>query len=77
MAKSHRLYFLVSLNKSDILFALIHSDVWGPSPITTSSCHHWFVIFVNDCTRMTWFYQMKTKAEAFMIFQAFHAMVQT
>jgi hypothetical protein len=32
LAKSHRNSYHASLNKSSILFALIHSDVWGPSP---------------------------------------------
>uniref|UniRef100_A0A2N9FXX4 Integrase catalytic domain-containing protein n=1 Tax=Fagus sylvatica TaxID=28930 RepID=A0A2N9FXX4_FAGSY len=76
-AKSQRVSYPVSLNKTDIPFALIHSDVWGPSPIITSSGHRWFVIFVDDCTRMTWLYQLKTKDEVSTVFQAFHAMVQT
>ena len=37
LAKSHRVPFPISFNKSDIPFALIHSDVWRPSPITTIS----------------------------------------
>ena len=37
LVKSHRVSYSTSLNKSDIPFALIHSDVWGGSPITTSS----------------------------------------
>ena len=53
LAKSHRVSFPISLNKSDTPFALVHSDVWGPSPITTSSSIRWFVTFVDDCTRMT------------------------
>jgi hypothetical protein len=76
-AKSQRVSYPVSLNKTNTPFALIHSDVWGPSLIPTSSGHRWFVIFVDDCTRMTWLYQLKTKDEVFTIFQAFHAMVQT
>ena len=55
---------------------LIHSDVWGPSPKIASTGHRWFVIFVDDCTRMTWIYLLKTKDEVFSVFQAFHAMVQ-
>lgn len=31
-----RVSYTVSMNKSVIPFALIHSNVWGPSPITTS-----------------------------------------
>ena len=77
LAKSHRVSYPVSMNKSAIPFALIHSDVWGPSPITTSSGHRWFVIFVDDCTRMTWLYLLKHKDEVFDVFKSFHIMVQT
>ena len=77
MAKSHRASYSVSLNKSNIPFALIHSDLWGPSSVITSTGHRWFVIFIDDCTRMTWLYQLKNKDEVFTVFQAFHAMIQT
>ena len=77
MAKSHRISYPANLNKNVILFSLIHSDVWGPSTVTTSSGYRWFVIFVDDCTHMTWLYQMKTKDEVFPIFQTFHTMIQT
>lgn len=42
---------------------LIHYDVWGPTPILVSSGIRWFVIFVDDCSRMTWLYLMKNKSE--------------
>lgn len=77
MAKSHRVSYPVSLNKCNTPFALIHSDVWGPSPVPTFAGHCWFVIFVDDCTRMTWLYQLKSKDEVFKVFQAFHVMIQT
>ena len=67
----------MSLKKSDVDFALIHSDVWGPSPMTTSSGPRWFMLFINDCTRMTWLYLLKRKGDVFGVFQAFHVMVQT
>lgn len=76
LAKSHRTSYQTSLNKSSVPFSLIHSDVWGPSPDTTVSGYRWFVIFIDDYTRMTWLYLMKTKDEVFQIFQNFHAMVQ-
>ena len=49
LAKSHRVSYPLRSNKSDMPFALIHSDVWGPSPISTSSGIRWFVTFVDDC----------------------------
>ena len=77
LAKSHRASYPMSMNKSMTPFALVHSDVWGPSPVITSSGHRWFVIFVDDCTRMTWLYLLKHKDEVFATFHLFHTMVQT
>lgn len=77
LAKSHRVPYPLSMNKSDTPFALIHSDVWGPSPLSIVSGIRWFVLFVNDCTRMTWLYLLKHKDEVFSVFQSFHAMVKT
>jgi hypothetical protein len=76
LAKSHRTSYPLSMNKSHVPFALIHSDVWGPSPISTVSGIRWFVIFIDDCTRMTWLYLLKHKAEVLSVFQYFHTMVQ-
>jgi hypothetical protein len=56
---------------------LIHSDVWGPAPISVSSGIRWFVIFVDDYTRMTWLYLMKSKNEVARIFRSFHTMFKT
>jgi hypothetical protein len=75
LAKSNRVSFPISLNKSVTPFALVHSDVWGPSPITTVSDIRWFVTFVDDCTRMTWLYLLKCKYEVFDVFRMVHAMV--
>lgn len=77
LAKSHRTSYPLSMNKSTIPFALVHSDVWGASPISIGSGVHWFVIFVDDCTRMTWLYLMKHKDEVLHVFQSFHTMIQT
>nr|KYP39292.1 Retrovirus-related Pol polyprotein from transposon TNT 1-94 [Cajanus cajan] len=77
LAKSHRTHFPLSMNKSDVPFALIHSDVWGPSPKSSSLGFRWFVTFVDDCTRMTWVFVLKQKNEVFQTFQVFHQMIQT
>ncbi|BBH05733.1 P-loop containing nucleoside triphosphate hydrolases superfamily protein [Prunus dulcis] len=65
LAKSHRVPYPLSTNKCTTPFALIHSDVWGPSPITASSGVRWFVTFIDDCTRMTWLYLLKNKNETY------------
>ncbi|XP_022889208.1 uncharacterized protein LOC111404668 [Olea europaea var. sylvestris] len=77
LAKSQCASYSQSMNKRSIPFALIHSDVWGPSPNSIGSKVSWFVIFVDDCTRMTWLYLMKHKNEVLQVFQSFHAMIRT
>jgi Integrase core domain len=52
-AKSHHVPYHISLNKSTISFSLIHSDVWGHSSIYSIIEYIWFVLFIDDCTRMT------------------------
>ena len=77
LAKSHRASFPLILNKSPLLFMVIHSDVWGPSKVPTLSGSRWFVTFIDDCTRMTWLCFMKTKDEVNLLFQKFHKMIET
>lgn len=77
LAKSHRASFPLSFNKSPVPFMIIHSDVWGPSKITTLGGSRWFVTFIDDCTRMTWVCLMKTKSEVTSLFQQFHKMITT
>lgn len=78
LAKSHRTSYPINLNKKTTKpFELIHSDVWGPAPITSKSGIRWFVTFVDDCTRMTWLYTMRHKSEVCEIFPIFWHMVST
>ena len=56
---------------------VIHYDVWGPSKVPTLSGLRWFVTFIDDCTKMTWLFLMKTKDEVNLSFQNFHKMIET
>ena len=49
-------------------FDLIHSNAWGPSPITTQGGSHYFVIFVDDFSRYTWIYLFKNRYELSRIY---------
>ena len=65
LAKSHRQTFKPNNTRVDSPFYLIHSDVWGPAPVIGGQNFRYFLLFVDDCTRMTWFYFLKTKSEVF------------
>ncbi|XP_062028861.1 uncharacterized protein LOC133744845 [Rosa rugosa] len=77
LAKSHRISYSPSLNKSPIPFMKIHSDVWGPAKIPSFSGARYYVTFIDDCTRMTWVSLLKNKSDVCYMFQDFHKMVST
>ena len=53
-AKHHRLSSSPRVNKRvNAPFKLVHSDVWGPCPITSKPGFKYFVTFVDDYSRMT------------------------
>lgn len=54
-----------------------HSDVWGPSKVSTLGGSRWFVTFTDDCTRMTWVCLMKSKDEVNLLFQKIYNMLHT
>ena len=58
-------------------FDLIHSDVWGPSPISTPGGSRYFVIFVDDFSRYTWIYLFKNRFELYQIYCDFTKMIET
>ena len=53
LAKSHCIFYLPSLNKNLEPFAIIHSDIWGPAKIPSFTNAHYFIIFIDEYTRMT------------------------
>jgi hypothetical protein len=47
---------------------LIHSDVYGPSPITIKGGSRYYVSFIDDHTCYYWVYLMKHRFEFFEIY---------
>jgi hypothetical protein len=77
LSKHHRVSFSHSINKSDALFVLVQTDVWGPSRVVSLSGYRWSVSFIDDFSRTTWVYLLKDKSDVFSVFQMFYKMVQT
>ncbi|CAL5421419.1 unnamed protein product [Camellia sinensis] len=76
-AKFHRYTYLPKHYQASKPFYLIHSDVWGPSKITTLSGKRWFVTFINDHTRLCWIYLMNKKSDVKTLFTNFYNMIET
>ncbi len=55
---------------------MIHSDICGPMSIRALSCGKYFITFIDDHSRKTWIYFLKTKDEVFDQFREFKALVE-
>ena len=76
LAKSHCNSYKIKLYCASKPFYLIHSDVWGPSKITTLTGKKWFVMFIDDHTCLCWLYLMNSKSAVAKLFQDFYSMVE-
>lgn len=47
-AKSKRLSFQLNEKCADNILNLIHCDLWGPAPISTSDGFRYYVAFIDD-----------------------------
>ena len=60
MGKHHRsTYPARDSIPSSHAFDLIHCDVWGPSRVPSPSGHLYYIVFVDDYTRVSWVYLIK------------------
>ena len=75
-AKMHKLPFPQHIMSSTSPLKLVHSDVWGPTPVTFVLSYKYYVIFVDDFTRFTWLFLIKHKSEVFTVFLHFKALVE-
>lgn len=55
---------------------LIHTDVCGPMKIASLSGNNYFILFIDDYTRLCWVYFIKFKSEVFTVFKEFKALVE-
>ena len=58
------------------MLVIIESDLWGPSPVTSTNGFLYYITFVDAFSKYTWIYLLKNKSETFSIFQQFKAMVE-
>ena len=62
--------------RSESIFSLVHSDIWGPSRVSSTLGFRYFVSFIDDYSRCTWVFLMKDRSELFSIFKSFFAEIQ-
>jgi len=77
LAKHKRSVFPLINKRSLVPFEFIHSDIWDPAPIRSLSGVRWFVTFIDDCTRVTWLFLLKSKSEVSIVLPTFLSMIKT
>lgn len=65
--------FPSSSNRALRPLGLVHSDVHGPLPVRTHSGYRYWIIFIDDSTRIRAVLLLKAKSEAFSAFKQFKA----
>jgi transposase InsO family protein len=71
IGKMTQLPFFSSTSCTKFPLEIVHSDVWGPAPINSINGHRYYVIFVDDFSRFTWFFPLKHKSQVLTSFQHF------
>ena len=69
--------FPSSKHMSKGVLDLIHSDLSGSMSVGSVSASKYFLLFINDYSRKTWIYFLKTKDEVFGRFQEFRVPVES
>jgi hypothetical protein len=71
MTKQNRLSFSLLKSKTKNLFELVYSDVWGPTLITFYNGFKYLILFIDDFSKVTWLYLLKSNDEVFNYFVEF------
>ena len=51
----------------------IHSDLWGPAPVTTKGGKKYYITFTDDMSHLTHLYLLHAKSDAFQTYKEYEA----
>ena len=77
LRKQPVLPFNTSESISTDIFNFVHSDVWGPSSVSSIGGSRYFVVFVDDYFRYNWIFNMKHRSKLLQVYSNFAKMVET
>ena len=71
ISKAHQLPFTDSATVYTSPLELVFIDIWGPSPVPSSSGARYYIAFLDAYTRYVWLYLIQNKSQAITIFKSF------
>ena len=75
LGKAKQFPLPTTINKTQVPFELVFSDVWGPAHTTSCDGYKYYIAFVYAFTNYTWIYPMQQKSQATSIVLQFIALV--
>lgn len=73
LGKSCKLPFSLRNKSETAPLNKIHSDLWGPAPVSSFQEMKYYAIFVDDFSRFTWLHPLKKKSEFYNTFLKFQS----
>ncbi|RVW18439.1 Retrovirus-related Pol polyprotein from transposon RE1 [Vitis vinifera] len=61
LSKSHKLPFSPASSKASTPLELIHANLWGPAPISSTIGVKYFLLLLDDFSRYSWIYEGSSK----------------
>ena len=55
---------------------MVHTDVWGPSPVSSLGGSKFYITFIEDFSRNVWTYFLKHKSNVFTTFKKWKAEIE-
>uniref|UniRef100_T1IWL6 Endonuclease n=1 Tax=Strigamia maritima TaxID=126957 RepID=T1IWL6_STRMM len=55
---------------------LLHMDLWGPCPVPSLGEARYLLCVVDDATRYTWIFPLRSKDQVFETYKKFHARIE-
>ena len=77
MTKHPTLPFPFNESVSVASFDLVHSDIWGPAPVTSLDGFSYYVYFIDDFSRYTWLYLLRHRSDVLIVYHQFSEMIFT
>ena len=76
LAKNHKLPFSTPQSVSTKSLELLHCDVWGPSPVVSVSGYRYYLLIVDDYSKYSWYFPLKSKSSVFSTFVEYKSYVE-
>nr|GFA83480.1 retrovirus-related Pol polyprotein from transposon TNT 1-94 [Tanacetum cinerariifolium] len=74
--KQKRVSFSPDIHRTRDALDYIHSDLWGPSPVTSRGGKRYMLTIIDDFSRKVWVFFLKHKDEVFPTFKGWKVLIE-